>query len=665
MASDDAMARTFRRILKILGAIVAGIVGLAALTVIALIFIDWNLFRPFLTEQASSASGREVSIGDFEVDLSSRPELRVRNLVIGNPDWAKHKAMMRVGAADMVIRLWPLLVGRLEIDRLRVSGAAFHLEKAKGKDNWHFGTTGATTGAVKAVSPKRRTEFPVIKRLEIQDSDITFTSDALKQPVAAHFDMVTARTDGRDAPVRLDMKGRYKRKPFSAEFAFGSFNTLRMGGKPFPTKGTLDVGSIKGTLDGTVSEPLQFKGWQGQVSISGSNMDELHDLLGLPVPTSPPYKLAGKISKEDETWHLKDFQGRLGSTDLAGDIAVDTGKTPARLVAKVTSNAVDMSDLKGFIGRSPETKPPAKGGNPAERAQPGRARFLIPEETFHLDKLRGMNVALNFDGKSIKSGGRALDNLKVTLQLDSGKLIIDSLSLGTLDGTISGSATLDASHDMPNVAARLQLKGIRLGTLLKVSGITDASHGTFRGYLALRAHGTSMHQLAAHMDGSGVLVMEGGEISDLMLQLAALDLQQALREVLRPKTKMIPIQCFIAPIQVNDGVMTANPWVFSTTDTLLNLTGKVNLATEKLDMRLLAQPKDYSFFNALTAIDIEGDLTHRTASVNKLGVAVKLVIKTLLAPLMPLLSPDIQQNAEQTSPCRNLLGSATEGKRAD
>ena len=122
-----------------------------------------------------------------------------------------------------------------------------------------------------------------------------------------------------------------------------------------------------------------------------------------------------------------------------------------------------------------------------------------------------MNVALNFDGKSIKSGGRALDNLKVTLQLDSGKLIIDSLSLGTLDGTISGSATLDASHDMPNVAARLQLKGIRLGTLLKVSGITDASHGTFRGYLALRAHGTSMHQLAAHMDGSGVLVMEGGK----------------------------------------------------------------------------------------------------------------------------------------------------------
>ena len=46
-------------------------------------------------------------------------------------------------------------------------------------------------------------------------------------------------------------------------------------------------------------------------------------------------------------------------------------------------------------------------------------------------------------------------------------------------------------------------------------------------------------------------------------------------------------------------------------------------------MRLLAQPKDYSFFNALTAIDIEGDLTHRTASVNKLGVAVKLVVKTL------------------------------------
>ncbi len=648
-----------RTILAVLGAVITSIVGLVVLAALVLLFIDWNVFSPYIAQEASGASGRKVSIGHFAIDLSTTPEIRIRDLAIGNPDWAKHKEMMRIKEADIVFHLWPLMWGRLEIDRMRLAGTEFHLEKRKGKDNWHFGATDAATGTVKAVSPKRRTQFPVIKRLVVAGSDITFNSDTLKQPVAAHFDSVAAGAPGMDQPIVLDMKGQYNRKPFSGKFDFGTYDTLRSGSKPFPAKGSMHLGGIDAALNGTVTHPLQFKGWSGQVSISGADLDELHQVLDLPVPTSPPFKLVGDVSKEDETWHLKNFRGRLGKTDLAGDIAVDTGQKPPRLVANLSSNLVDMHDLKGFIGRAPSTKPPAKGGPTAER---GRAKFLIPDEPFHLDKLRSMNVALDFDGKRVRSDQRVFGDMKVKMVLSHGKLIIDNLSMGVLGGKVSGTATLDASERVPHAAARIKLDGLRLGTLLKVTGVTDASRGVFRGYLALKSRGTSMHQLAAHMDGSGSLVMEGGEISDLVLQAVALDLQQALSDLLFTKGRMMKISCLMAPVQIQNGVMSANPWVLSTTNTLLSLTGHINFATEDIQMRLLGQPKDYSFFNALTAIDVKGNLTHRTATVNKLGVAIKLVEKTLLAPLMPLLSPDIQQSAQSQSPCAKLLQDAANMK---
>ncbi len=654
------MPLILRNILKVAGIVLAALVGLVAVVAVALIFIDWNVFRPVIASQASSASGRKVSIGHVAVHLSTTPEIRVQDLVIGNPAWAKHREMMRIKDADIVLHLWPLLWGRLEIDRMRLAGTEFHLEKKGDKDNWHFGATDAATGAVKAVSPKRRTQFPAIHSLAVQGSDITFDSDTLKRPVAAHFDAVEGGADTTDAPIALNMKGRYNGKPFTGKFDFGSYDTLRTAGKPFPAKGTLHLGGVDAALNGAVTQPLQFKGWNGQVSISGANLDELHQVLALPVPTSPPFKLVGVVSKEDKTWHLKDFRGRIGSTDLEGDIAVDTGQKPVQLVANLTSNAVDMHDLKGFIGRSPSTKPPAKGGpTPA----PNRARFLIPNEPFHLEKLRSMNVALDFDGKRVKSDKRVLGNLKVKLVLQHGKLTIDNFSVGVLGGTVAGAATLDASQNVPNVGMRVRLHELHLGTLLKVTGVTDASRGVFRGYLALKSHGNSMHQLAAQMDGSGSLVMEGGEISDLVLQAVALDLQQALRDLLFTKGRMMQIACLMAPVQIQDGVLVANPWVMSTTNTLLSLNGDINFKTEKIQMRLLGQPKDYSFFNALTAINVTGDLTHRTATVNKLGVAIKLVEKTLLAPLMPLLSPGIQQSAEQGSPCRKLLENASNAKK--
>jgi hypothetical protein len=82
-------------------------------------------------------------------------------------------------------------------------------------------------------------------------------------------------------------------------------------------------------------------------------------------------------------------------------------------------------------------------------------------------------------------------------------------------------------------------------------------------------------------------------------------------------------------------------------------------------LKLAPQPKDFSLFNTLTTIEIKGDLVRRKVSVNPLEAAGKVVLKTLAAPLMPLLSPSIEETARAQSPCARMFAEMGIAKPGD
>jgi hypothetical protein len=164
-----------------------------------------------------------------------------------------------------------------------------------------------------------------------------------------------------------------------------------------------------------------------------------------------------------------------------------------------------------------------------------------------------------------------------------------------------------------------------------------------------------MRELGGNANGEGALIMSGGSIQNILLEIIALDLQEALGQWISGDKSKVEVLCLAMPTRIESGRFRAQPWILDTTDAIVTVTGYVDLGSEQVDIELKPYPKDFSLFNYLTSIEITGDLSERQAETSPLEAVGKLVLKTLVAPVMPLLSEEIQETAQERSvPCPSL-----------
>lgn len=654
-----------RKILIGFGALIGVVLLLIAVAAVVLFTADWDAFRGEIGGRASNAAGRKVEItGDLDVALSWRPQVRAQGFRIANEDWGSAPDMVRVEDVYFQFRILPLLIGRLELDSVRLANLKVLLEKnAKGEVNWKFGAESAPAGAVKAVTPKDREEFPVLRNLVIDNAEVVYRAAKQSEPVAIKIAHLEGKGGGMDSPIRLAMKGVYQQTNIALDADLGSFGVLRSGSQPYPVKVKLTSPAVDASFDGTITKPLDMQGLKGRIAAKGKNLADLHRLIGLPLAQSPPYQLTGELEESGGAYHLRGFDGKLGSSDMKGDVSVEVERERPKLTAKIASQALDLADIGGFIGAKDEKpqagKAPEQGKQQANtgKAAPkdDKGGHVIPDTPFRLDKLRTIDADVDFTAHAIKLNGPALENLKVKLALQNGRAALKPFELGIFEGRIVGEVDLDGGKDVPAINATLRMSGVKLGTALKALGVDDKSAGTFQGNAKIATRGGTLHQLAANANGGGIVMMQGGQISNLILELMALDLQESLEQWIGGNKEIAQISCFLAPFGLKEGRITANPWIFDTSDALVPITGNIDLKNETLDLKLRPQPKDFSLFNLRTTIEVEGDLAKREADVNKLDVLAKLVLKTLLAPVMPLISPELEQEAAQQQPCSAVL----------
>lgn len=129
--------------------------------------------------------------------------------------------------------------------------------------------------------------------------------------------------------------------------------------------------------------------------------------------------------------------------------------------------------------------------------------------------------------------------------------------------------------------------------------------------------------------------MSGGNIENILLELMALDLQEAVGQWLTDDQSRVEVLCLAMPTRIESGRFIADPWILDTTDAIVTVTGYVDLGTEQVQIELEPHPKDFSLFNYLTSIEVTGDLSERTATTSPIEAVGKLVLKTLAVPVMP------------------------------
>jgi uncharacterized protein involved in outer membrane biogenesis len=608
-----------QRWLAALGVVVALILLLIALW-------DWNWFRGPVERAVEARTGREFHLGHLDVDLGRVTTVRGDDITLANADWSKTPRMAAMDRAEIDVRFWPLLVGRVQIPEIRLSRPDLLLEAGTNAHpgNWVFKeSSGDGT-------------LPKLGRLRVTDGQLKFVDTAGKTDIDVSVNSLPVKKADDAAPIAIDGKGRWKGNPFTLRGSTASPLELSQTEHPFRIDLRGSAGATKAHVRGTLTNPFQFRVFDLQMALSGQDMEDLYPLLGLAIPSTPPYQLDGRLQRENDVWRYLDFKGRAGDSDLAGDVEVDTAPERPLLHAELVSKRLDFDDLAGFVGAPPKTDAgeTANAEQKAEAAKIKASGKVLPSKPYDLSKLRAMDAEVHWRAQRINAPSLPLDDMDATLSLHDGLLELHPLNFGVAGGDIRSNIRMDARK--PQIATRLQaqIRGLHLGQLFPDVKLAQQAEGAIGGDVELSGTGNSIAQMLGSSDGTLGVAMGRGHIGNLIMELAGLDVSESIKFLIT-KDKQIPLRCAFADFGVRDGLMTSRALAVDTTDTLIVGEGTINLKDEKLDLLLKPRPKDRSILTFRSPLRIGGTFADPSFFPDLKALGVRGAIAVALATITP------------------------------
>ncbi len=654
------------------------ILAVIVIAIAALIwFWNWDWFRPLIESRASAALGRRVTMTHFDLKLSRHPTAIADGVEIANPDgfpeapYFAHLDRLSVTADAMAY--WH---GRnVVIDRIVAAKPQINaLQHADGHATWDFPAftnsqpnaapakpvrVDALTiadGAAHVVIPKAKADFQI--------AIATQAFDAAKPPAAEVAGVKAPEGSVPAAPVSaappatpssdpakpdqlvLDAKGTYAGQPITAHAVGGALLSLRDAATPYAIDATAENGPTKLALSGTVQDPLHFKGTDLKLHLSGPNMGLLFPLTGIPIPQTPPYDIAGNLDYSAGKVRFTDFAGRLGSSDLGGSIIEDPGPQRPVVDATLTSKSVDLADLGGFVGSEPgRTSTPAQ--TPEQKAAVRKAEAssqLLPNIPINLPRFTAADVHLDYKGEHIEGRSVPFDAIAVKLDIDDGRFNIHPVTFRVGRGSIVINSTLaPAGKGDLKTKTDIAFDHVDVGRMLAATHAIEGA-GLLGGRAELDSTGNSLSSLVGNGDGGLKLMMSGGNLSALLVDLSGLEFGNALLSALGVPNKA-HLDCFVMDMGLRRGVLNSNAMIVSTSEADVVGTGDIDLGREALNLRFRTEARHLSVGSVPTDIGIKGTFKNPSIQPNvgelaaRGGAAVALGV--LLTPLGALL-PTVQ-----------------------
>lgn len=266
---------------------------------------------------------------------------------------------------------------------------------------------------------------------------------------------------------------------------------------------------------------------------------------------------------------------------------------------------------------------------------------IFPDQTYDLDRLRAMDADVRLRAKRILAPNLPIDDLNAKLSLNDGVLKFEPTVFGVANGRIEIYSTFDGSKRPSKVNIDARLRQLDLKRFLK-SEFAQKTIGPMGGRITLTGRGQSFRELMATASGNTFVMMSGGEISELLVRLAGLNVARALGVLVRGD-KPIPIRCALLDLNGKDGQMDVQTLVFDTSNSVVSGEGKIDLRDEKLNIVLTPVPKDFSPFSLRSFIRLNGALKNisafpdpiKTGTESLLAKAFNVLVLLALSPLQP------------------------------
>ena len=429
------------------------------------VFFPWDWLRGPVNRYVSEQTGRQFEITRrLDVKLGRNTRVIADGIEFANPAWARDPYLIKAEAAEFEIKLWPLLRGQVELPLVSLRQPVFGLQmQADGRRTWALGKDTSDVSTV-----------PVIDRLLVDQGALHYLAEAQGVDIQAEFAIATpgSTAAAQDLPLSYKARGTWKKEAFAAQGRTGSVLQLsEKNAQPFPIEIKASAGRTSLQARGSIGNLAALDGLDASFDLKGQTLADLYNLLVVVLPDTPAYALRGHLGKQGPMWKVAGIQGRLGQSDLSGDLVYDRSARLALLSGKLQSRSLDFGDLGPLLGvpagsSGQTSKTVAKSGSSSAARQVQASGKVLPTATLDLERLKTMNADIGYKVAEVKDAkGLPLDRLDVHVDLKDGVLQLDPLDLGVAGGKLAGVIRVDANTRPVRVQARLDAHLLQLNRL--------------------------------------------------------------------------------------------------------------------------------------------------------------------------------------------------------
>lgn len=610
-----------RRLLRVAAAL--AVAGMATA------FLDWNLLRRPIEHVVSRKLERDFRInGPLSIQLWSRhPGLSADGIELANVPHGKAAHLAKVGKLKITLDLAALLKGEWVFNEIDATEADIQLEEnSAGEGNWILG--------------KQTGSEPIPLRLgmiRIRNSALALALPSRK--IDVRVNIASEETTGH---LLFTASGHWQGEAMDISGKAGTVQGFANGAQPYPVDARGNIGATRFSVNGSAAELPRMDGLDIRFTLSGRSLANLFPLTGIPLPATPPYRIAGRLVHAGQSWQFSDLDGLVGSSDMRGTFGVDRSTTPQRLEGALHSKRLDLTDLSGFIG--------ARSASGQQIAP--RAGKVLPSRPLGFDKIAAANVDIQFTIDDFRNTGLPLDSAQGRLHILDRRVTLAPLKVGLARGSVDGRLELDTRKLPASASLNMRATRLHLRDLMPGSDSRDFTSGVLGGHASLTMRGQSVAELLGSADGNIALAMTGGSTNRLLVRLANLDFANALITWLSGGQKE-DIRCLIGDMEAVNGVLKPRTLLLDTTRTRVRGTGQISLRDELLDLHLRTEAKDTSLLALRGPLYLGGSFANPVVRPEPVPLGSRIagaVALGLISPPLALL-PLIETGGAEDTPC--------------
>lgn len=555
-----------------------------------------------VVEQVKDKTGRDLAFSSMRFGFFPNLGLRLRDVTLSNPAWAKDKSMISLGEMNLGLALKPLFNKQIEVTHFTLNKPVITLEVgADGRKSWEFEglKQKADPAGTKQGAPEAKMDGDLgfkFSQIDIRGGSLSFVDLQKGTNVAVDGIDITINYPDLSSPLQVDGTFHYNKKRLNF-FAALDKPLDFINGKQTPGKLNLsetkpiDLGTASSAGNGDFN--LMFDGalstggtlLAGKVNANIVSLPETLAWIQGGAPQDLPFKTISFTSQTEVSAAnvlLKGAALKLDDIEAKGDVGLGLSGKPS-LKARLNLSKLD---LDRFVkGKGDESADKAA----APRKAPDAGGWNASPMDFSGLKALNADVVLQTQGFSLR--GAEVGPSTLTAQLQDGNLQAKSSEATLFGGKFSSALTINAAPAVPTEAFKFTMAGVQAKPVLTTFADFTKLDGTADATVDVMSSGNSQKAIIGALAGSGTAAFRNGSLQGIDFVNVAKMIQSRLGEmgVGEGKTDFVALT----------GSFTISNGVAHNAD--LKMQGPLVQATGSGDINLPQKRVDYRVLPVLTA----------------------------------------------------------------